>query len=148
MEHYGQYGHAQGPIPPQKKKRPWLWFVIGAVIVLPVAFIVTSLTVNGATKVNRIVSLSDGVPEPDWKLVLDRKPSNDITCIPFDQSCHELFRVWEAPEPVDLQELVDATGYDLKVGTTYRPDCAEGYEGRIRMRICVEDREVRLNMND
>lgn len=115
---------------------------------MSVVFIVASLTVNGATKVNRIVSLSDGVPEPDWKPVLDRKPSNDITCIPFDQSCHELFRVWKAPEPVDLQELVDATGYDLKVGTTYRPDCAEGYEGRIRMRICVEDREVRLNMND
>ena len=148
MEHYGPHGYAQGPVQPPKKRRPWLWFVVGGVIVLPVVFLVATLTVNGATKINRIVSIADGVPEPDWKLVTDHKPRNDITCIPFDQSCHVLFRVWEAPEQVDLQELVDATGYDLEVGTVYRPDCADGYEERIRTRICVDDREVRLDMND
>lgn len=144
---HGQFNYAQGPVPPQKKPR-WLWFVVGGVIMLPLVFIVASMTVNGTTRINRIVSIADGVPEPDWKLVRDSKPRNDITCIPFDQSCHKLLRIWEAPEQVDLQELVDATGYDLVLGTAYRPDCAEGYEQRIRIRICVDDREVELDMND
>ena len=148
MEQHVPYGYAQGQVQPQKKRRPWLWFVVGGVIVLPVVFLVATLTVNGATKVNRIVSIAEGVPEPDWKLVRDSEPRNDITCIPFDQSCHKLFRVWEAPDSVDLQELVDATGYNLEVGTVYRPDCADGYEGRIRIRICVDDHEVQLDMND
>jgi hypothetical protein len=92
--------------------------------------------------------MADGIEAADWELTGGYNPDHNITCIPFDQSCHHLYRSWETPEPISLPELVDSTGYNLEIGTVYRSDCAEGYDGRIRIRLCLDGNEIDLHIND
>ncbi|MDQ0732189.1 hypothetical protein [Arthrobacter sp. B1I2] len=143
-----QYMHWQRQPLPRPKAPRWPWFLAAGSVILPLIFLFVAATVNESAKIHRLVSVADGIAPTDWKLVWSDEPHHDITCIPFDHSCHTLYRNWEAPGPVDLQQLVDSTGYEMEIGTVYRPDCAGGYENRISIRLCVDDNEVSLNMND
>lgn len=143
-----QFSQAQGPALPRKRRRRWPWIVAGGAVALLLTVGLVNAIVNESAKISRVTAVADTIPAPGWTATYTANPQHDITCIPFGQSCHSLRRTWTAAEPVDLQQLVDLTGYDLEIGTVYRPDCAEGYEGRIRIRICVDGDNVELDIND
>jgi hypothetical protein len=135
---------------PKPKTSP-VWWVLGGVSALIAAILVTwivSANVNEAAKINKMVSMADSIPAGDWELTRSARPTHDITCIPFDQSCHTLFRTWRAAEPVYVGELAAATGYDLEVGTVYRPDCADGWADRVSIRLCADGTDIELTMRD
>lgn len=91
---------------------------------MPLILLFVSATVNESAKIDKMVSIADGIPAADWKVTRSLDPVRDIGCIPFDQSCYSLYRDWEAPGPVDLDELVTSTGYDLK--PSYIEGCVDG----------------------
>lgn len=59
-----------------------------------------------------------------------------------------MFRTWQTPEPVSVEDVVAAAGYDLEVGKIYRPDCANGWVNRVSIRLCVDGTEIDLDMHD
>ena len=143
-----QFNYVQGPALPHKRSPRWPWFLAAGSVVVPLILLFGIATVNESIKVNRLTSIADGIPSRDWKLLGRDDPRHDITCIPFDHSCHDLYRAWETPVPLSLPELVASTGYDLEIGTVYRPDSADGYKNKISIRLCIDENQVSLNMHD
>lgn len=94
-----------------------------------------SANLNESAKIDRMVSMSDGISGPGWEATSASYPKHDIGCIPFDHSCHSLFRVWETPEPEALDELVASTGYELQ--KRYIPGCAAGWVDSVHLQLCV-----------
>ncbi len=89
-------------------KTRWVMWVLGGIGTLIfgalVAWFVTA-SVNESAKIDKMVSIADGIAAADWRVTRVSDPRRDIGCIPFDQPCYSLFRDWEAPGPVDLDEL-------------------------------------------
>lgn len=135
---------------PKPKTSPVWWVLcgLGAVIAAVLLTWAVIANINEAAKINKMVALADGIPAGDWELRSSSQPKHDITCIPFDQSCHTLSRTWQAAEPVYVDELAAAAGYNLKVGTVYRPDCADGWVDRVSIRLCVDGSDIQLTMRD
>jgi hypothetical protein len=136
---------------PRRSPR-WPWFVVGGVTVLPLIFLFVTASVNESAKINKMVSIADGIPAADWKVITARDPRRDIGCIPFDQPCYSLFRDWESPEPVDLDELVASTGHDLEpsyegcvVGQV--DGYKDGWQDRVHFQLCVDGNKVDLAMS-
>jgi hypothetical protein len=137
---------------PRRSSPRWPWFVVGGVTVLPLIFLFVTASVNESAKIDKMVTIADGIPAADWKVTRVSDPRPDIGCIPFDQPCYSLFRDWEAPEPVDLDELVASTGYDLK--PSYIDGCMngqvdgykDGWQDRVHIQLCVDDNKIDLTM--
>lgn len=121
---------------------------IGALILAVITTVLVTANLSESAKIEKMVSIADGIPAADWELMSSSDPKHDILCIPFDQSCHKLSRAWQAAESVNVEELAVSTGYDLEVGTVYRPDCAEGWVDGVHIRLCVDGSEIGLNMYD
>jgi hypothetical protein len=135
---------------PKPKISPAWWVLagIGGLIAAALLTLVVIANINEAAKINKMVAMADSVPDGGWELKHSSTPTHDITCIPFDTTCHTLYRTWRAAEPVSVDELAAATGYDLKVGTVYRPDCADGWVDRVSIRLCVDGTDIQLTLND
>lgn len=121
---------------------------IGAVILAAITTVLVSVNLNEAAEIKKMVSIADGIPAADWELTDSWNPKHDITCIPLGQSCHHLSRTWQTPEPVSVEDVAAATGYDLEVGKIYRPDCADGWVDHVSIRLCVDGTEIDLGMHD
>jgi hypothetical protein len=112
-----------------------------------------SATASESAKIDKMVTIADGIPAADWKVTSVSDPRPDIGCIPFDQPCYSLFRDWEAPEPVDLDELVASTGYDME--PSYIDGCMngqvdgykDGWQDRVHFQLCVDGNKVDLAMS-
>lgn len=137
---------------PRKSSTRLVWWILGGFGALIAAVFLTwavIANINEAAKISKMISVADGIPtRDDWELVSDYKPRPDITCIPFDQSCHSLSRTWQAAEPVSVDELAASTGYNLKVGTVYRQDCADGWVDKVHVRLCTDGTDIELTMYD
>lgn len=136
-------------------KTKWGWWVVGGIGTLIFAALVAwfvTASVNESAKIDKMTAIADGIPAADWKATRAIDPHRDIGCIPFDQPCYSLFRNWEAPEPVDLDELVESTGYDVK--SSYIEGCVDGdvdgyrdgWQDRVRFQLCVDGNEIDLSM--
>lgn len=121
---------------------------IGAVILAVITTVLVSVNLNESAEIKKMVSIADGIPAADWELTHSSNPKHDITCIPFDQSCHHLSRTWQTLKPLSVEDVVAATGYDLEVGKIYRPDCADGWVNHVSIRLCVDGTEIDLDMQD
>ena len=147
-----QYSQAQGPALSGKRRTGWPWIVAGSALTLMLAAGLVSAIVNESANIDKMVSIADGIPAADWKVMKARDPRRDLGCIPFDQPCYSLFRNWEAPGPVDLDELVASTGYDVEPSyegcVALRTDgYKEGWQDRVSFQLCVDGNEVDLSMS-
>ena len=136
---------------PQKPNTGLVWWILGGIGGLIAGVILTVVVIaniNEAAKINKMVAMADSIPASGWELTSSGRPKHDITCIPFDQSCHTLFRTWQTQEPINIAELARSSGYDLEVGTVYRPDCANGWADRVSIRLCVDGADIELTMYD
>lgn len=136
---------------PRRSPR-WPWFVAGGVVAFLLILWFVSLYVNETAKIDKMVSIADGIPAADWKVTRSSGPRSNLGCIPFDQSCYSLFRDWEAPEPVDLDELVASTGYDVEPSyegcVVGRADgYKDGWQDRVSFQLCVDGNKVDLSMS-
>jgi hypothetical protein len=141
---------------PRASSTKWVWWVLGGIGTLIfgalVAWFVTA-SINESAKIDKMVSIADGIPAADWKVTRVSDPLGDIGCIPFDQPCYGLYRDWEAPGPVDLDELVVSTGYDLE--PSYIDGCMkgqvggykDGWQDRVHIQLCVDDNKIDLTMS-
>jgi hypothetical protein len=135
----------------RKSRQRWLWYTLGGIGATIMALIVVwmvSANLRESAEIERMVSIADGIPSADWELTSSSNPKHDIGCIPFDQSCHKISRTWQAAEPVYVDELAAATGYDLEAGTVYRTDCADGWVDGVSIRLCVDGADIELSMRD
>jgi hypothetical protein len=136
---------------PRQASIRWVWWTLAGIGALVFAVIITVLVSAGfseSAKIQKMVAIADGIPASDWELTHASDPKHDITCIPFDQSCHKLSRTWRVADPVHVDELDATTGYDLEVGTVYRPDCADGWVDGVSIRLCVDGSDIDLTMRD
>ena len=133
----------------------WVWWVLGGIGTGIVAVLVTwfvTASVNESAKIDKMVSIADGIPAGDWKVINARDPRRDLGCVPFDQPCYSLFRDWEAPGPVDLDELVASNDYDVEPSyegcVALRADgYKDGWHDRVSFQLCVDGNKVDLSMS-
>lgn len=136
----------------RKSSTRWIWGLLGTLIFAPLLAWFVTASVNESAKIDKMVAIADGIPAAGWKVTNKHDPSRAIGCIPFDQPCYSLFRYWEAPEPVDLDEIVESTGYAVK--PSYIEGCVDGnvdgyragWQDRVRFQLCVDGNEIDLSM--
>lgn len=121
---------------------------VGIGILFFAGVLLVSVNLREAGKIGKMVAIADDIPAADWELTHSSNPKHDIGCIPFDQSCHILYRTWRTAAPVSVDEVAASTGYDMEVGKIYRPDCADGYADAVAIRLCVDGADVELSMRD
>lgn len=154
MDHYRNAQHQYGPAQyAQPRRRPrWPWFVGGGLVALPLILLFVSATVNESAKIDKMVSIADGIPAADWKVTRSLDPVRDIGCSLSTSLATACTGTGKRPGPVDLDELVTSTGYDLK--PSYIEGCVDGdvdgyrdgWQDRVRFQLCVDGNEIDLSM--
>ncbi|MET1085857.1 MAG: hypothetical protein ABWY04_01855 [Arthrobacter sp.] len=136
------------PAPRRSTIRWGLWIPagVGVLLLAGAASWFVGANLNESAKIDKMVAVANGIPDADWEVTRSSDPKHDIGCIPFDQSCHTLFRGWKTPAPLDVNALVTSTGYELK--PDYLPGCATGWVDRVHLQLCVDGNDVDVAMFD